>query len=146
MSALTAWEQALENRWAALWARFRDKEPVELVEALREECDSNVLVCGAGRTMAPNAYAVQLDPAVHDELARRGSRVGQALTDSLLRHGERRGYVWSGPLTVQVTRCAHVPNGRYRVTSTVMSHVSADGFPGADDTRDRTPVPEGEFT
>jgi hypothetical protein len=129
MSALTALEQTLENRWGALWARLRDKEPVELVDALREECDSNVLVCGEGRKMAPNAYAVELDHSVHDELVRRGSRVGQALTDSLVRHGERRGYTWPGPLTVHVTRSAHLPNGRYRVTSTVMTHVSADGFP-----------------
>lgn len=132
MSALTALEQTLENRWEALWARVRDKEPVELVDALREECDSNALVCAEGRTMAPNMYAVELHHAVHDELVRRGSRVGQALTDSLARHGEQRGYTWPGPLTVHITRSAHVPNGRYRVTSAVTSHVSADGIPDFD--------------
>ncbi|MDG9719526.1 DUF3662 domain-containing protein [Streptomyces sp. DH24] len=129
MSALTALEQALEDRWEALWARLLDKEPVELLDALREECDSNALVCAEGRKMAPNVYAVELDRAVHDELARRGSRVDQALTDSLARHGEQRGYTWPGPLTVHVTRSSHVPNGRYRVASAVMSHVSADGIP-----------------
>jgi hypothetical protein len=129
MSALTALEQALEDRWGALWARLLDKEPVELLDALREECDSNVVVCGEGRKMAPNVYAVELHHGVHDELARHGSRVGQVLTDSLARHGERQGYTWPGPLTVHVTRSPHVPNGRYRVASAVMTHVSADGLP-----------------
>ncbi|MEU5366826.1 DUF3662 domain-containing protein [Streptomyces sp. NPDC005925] len=132
MSALTALEQTLEDRWGAFWARLTDKEPVELVDALREECDSNAVVCGEGRTMAPNVYAVELHHSVHDELVRRGGGVGQALADSLAHHGEQRGYTWPGPLTVHVTRSAQVPNGRYRVTSAVMSHVSADGIPDFD--------------
>jgi hypothetical protein len=54
--------------------------------------------------------------------------VGQALTDSLARHAERHGYEWAGPLTVHIARSRQVPNGRYRVASRVMQHVSADGF------------------
>jgi hypothetical protein len=128
MSAISAVEQALENRWEALWARVFDKEPVELLDALRRECDSNVVVCSETRIVVPNAYDVELADYVHDELSRRGSRVGPALTDSLVRHAERNGYEWAGPLTVHLTRSAHVPNGRYRVASSVMPHVSADGF------------------
>ncbi|KOG42578.1 DUF3662 domain-containing protein [Streptomyces resistomycificus] len=128
MSALSVVEQALENRWEALWARVFDKEPVELVDALRRECDSNAVVCSETRIVVPNAYDVELADSVHDELTRRGSSVGQALTDSLMRHAEDKGYEWAGPLAVHVTRSTQVPNGRYRVTSTVMEHVSADGF------------------
>jgi hypothetical protein len=128
MSAISALEQALENRWEALWARVVDKEPVELLDALRRECDSNVVVCSETRVVVPNAYDVELADHVHDELTRRGSRVGQELTDSLMRHAEEKGYEWAGPLTVHPTRSSHVPNGRYRVTSRVMTHVSAEGF------------------
>jgi hypothetical protein len=128
MSAISALEQALENRWEALWARVVDKEPVELVDALRRECDSNVVVCSESRVVVPNAYEVELADHVYDELTRHGSRVGQELTDSLLRHAEEKGYEWAGPLTVHLTRSSRVPNGRYRVTSAVMTHVSAQGF------------------
>ncbi|MGW0336209.1 DUF3662 domain-containing protein [Streptomyces sp. NPDC003011] len=128
MSAISALERALENRWEALWARVVDKEPVELLDALRRECDNNVVVCSETRVVVPNAYDVELADHVHDELTRRGSRVGQELTDSLLRHAEHKGYEWAGPLTVHITRSSDVPNGRYRVASSVMTHVSAQGF------------------
>lgn len=128
MSALSALEDALESRWEALWRRLSGREPVELLDALRRECDSHAVVCRAGRVMVPNAYDVELAEPVHEELARRGSHVGQALTDRLVRHAARHGYEWAGPLAVHVRRSAGVPNGRFRVTGSVMPHVSADAF------------------
>ncbi|MER8225051.1 DUF3662 domain-containing protein [Streptomyces sp. NPDC094143] len=128
MGALSALEQTLESRWEALWARVLDKEPVEVLQALRRECDDNAVVCSEGRVMVPNAYDVELPDDVHEHLTRSGTDVGQALTDSLSRHAERRGYEWAGPLAVHVARCPEVPNGRYRVASRVMPNVSADGF------------------
>ncbi|CAM5639039.1 MULTISPECIES: DUF3662 domain-containing protein [Streptomyces] len=131
MGAISALEKTLENRMEALWARVFDKDPVELLDALRSECDSKAVVSPAGRVLAPNAYDVALAGSVHDELARHGGRVGQVLTDSLARHAERRGYEWAGPLAVHITRSDDVPGGRYRVASGVLPHVSADGFPDA---------------
>ncbi|MDT0478796.1 MULTISPECIES: DUF3662 domain-containing protein [Streptomyces] len=128
MGALSTLEQAMEHGWEALWARVLDREPVELLEALRRECDSHVVVCSESRVVVPNAYDVELADFAYDELVRRGSSVGQELTDSLARHGERQGYEWAGPLTVHISRSDHVPNGRYRVTSGAMPHVSAEGF------------------
>ncbi|MET9458941.1 DUF3662 domain-containing protein [Streptomyces canus] len=128
MGALSTLEQAMEHGWEALWARVLGREPVELLEALRRECDSHIVVCSESRVVVPNAYDVELADFAYDELVRRGSNVGQALTDSLARHGERQGYEWAGPLTVHISRSDHVPNGRYRVTSGAMPHVSAEGF------------------
>ncbi|MDN0197827.1 DUF3662 domain-containing protein [Streptomyces sp. S.PNR 29] len=128
MSALSALEQALEDRWEALWARVFDREPVELLDALRQECDNNAVICAEGRVMVPNAYDVELAHVVHEELTRRGSRVGQELTDSLARYAQRKGYEWAGPLAVHIAKSDDVPNGRYRVGSSVMQHVSAEGF------------------
>ncbi|MEU6405085.1 DUF3662 domain-containing protein [Streptomyces sp. NPDC046985] len=128
MSALTELERALENRWKALRTRIARRDPVELLDALHRECDANAVVCSQRRIMVPNAYDVELAESVHDELTRRGSHVGQALTDSLARHAERHGYEWAGPLTVHVTRSGQVPNGRYRVVGRVMPHVSAQAF------------------
>ncbi|WP_320774839.1 DUF3662 domain-containing protein [Streptomyces sp. CRN 30] len=131
MGALSALEQALESRWGAMWARVFDKEPVELLDALRTECDSNAVVCSEGRVLVPNAYDIALADEVHDELDRRGGRVGQAITDSLVRHAERHGYEWAGPLAVHIAKARDLPNGRYSVTSRVMPHVSVKAFPHA---------------
>ncbi|MGW0374653.1 FhaA domain-containing protein [Streptomyces coeruleorubidus] len=60
MGALSALEETLENRWEALWARVLDKEPVEVLDALRHACDDNAVVCRADRIMVPNAYDVEL--------------------------------------------------------------------------------------
>ncbi|MET7454114.1 DUF3662 domain-containing protein [Streptomyces sp. NPDC005574] len=128
MSALSALEQALEQRWDSLWARVCGRGPVELVDALRRECDRHAVVCSGSLIVVPNAYDIELADGVHDELTRHDSQVGQALTDSLARHGERKGYEWAGPLTVHLTRSPDVPNGRYRVASSVMAHVSAEAF------------------
>lgn len=129
MGAVSALERTLEHHWEALWPRVAGKEPVELLAALRRECDANAVVCSETLVVVPNAYDVELEASVHDRLTHRGGgRVGQALTDSLARHGERKGYQWAGPLAVHVGRSAHVPNGRYRVASRVMPHVSAEGF------------------
>ncbi|MFI6275266.1 DUF3662 domain-containing protein [Streptomyces sp. NPDC050988] len=127
-SRLTGLERAMERFGASLLAQFRHKEPVELVAALRRECDDHAVACSESLVVVPNAYGVELPESVHRELERNGGRVDQVLTDSLLRHGESQGYAWAGPLAVHVTKSPSVPNGRYRVTSRVMRHVRAESF------------------
>ncbi|MFF3286978.1 DUF3662 domain-containing protein [Streptomyces sp. NPDC003023] len=129
MGTLNRWERALERRQDALVAKVVRDEPVELLDALRHACDTRAVVCSESRVVVPNAYEVELDAEVYEELGRGGGRVGQALTDTLVRHGEENGYEWAGPLTVRVTPSTDIPNGRYRVTSGVMPHVRAEEFP-----------------
>ncbi|GAA2941842.1 DUF3662 domain-containing protein [Streptomyces enissocaesilis] len=129
MEALNQWEQALERWQNALLAKVSHSEPVELLDALRRECDDHAVVCSENRVVAPNAYEVGIDDRIYEELVRHGDRVGQALTDALARHGEEKGYEWAGPLTVRVIASANLPDGRYRVASRAMPHVRADAFP-----------------
>ncbi|MEU9984387.1 DUF3662 domain-containing protein [Streptomyces sp. NPDC050856] len=131
MGTLSRWERALERWQDSLRAKIFHHEPVELLDALRRECDDHAVVCSADRVVVPNAYEVQLTDGARRVLWRNRARVGQALTDTLARHGEKKGYEWAGPLTVRVTTSSRLPNGRYRVTSSAMPHVRADGFPPA---------------
>ncbi|OKK03926.1 forkhead-associated protein [Streptomyces sp. CB03234] len=129
MGALTRWERALERWQSALVSKARHHEPVELLDALRRECDDHAVVCSESRVVVPNAYEVELDTAVHEELLRHGAGdVGQELTDVLARHGEQRGYEWAGPLTVRITPATRPPDDPYRVSSSPMPHVRADAF------------------
>jgi hypothetical protein len=128
VSALTGLERALERFGETLLGHIRHKEPVEIVDALQRECDDNIVVCSENRVVVPNAYDVELAEFAVEEFERNGGRVDQVLTDSLARYGERKGYEWAGPLAVHVTKSRQVPNGRYRVMSRVMQHVSAAAF------------------
>ncbi|MGI5484369.1 DUF3662 domain-containing protein [Streptomyces lavendofoliae] len=129
---LTRWERALERWQSALVSKVVRHEPVELLDALRRECDQHAVVCSGTRVVVPNAYEVELAAGVHAQLLRHGGGdVGQALTDALARHGESRGYEWAGPLTVRVTPAARPAGDPYRVCSSPMPHVRADRFPAA---------------
>ncbi|THA76983.1 DUF2662 domain-containing protein [Streptomyces sp. A0642] len=127
---LTRWERTLERWESALVSRTHHDEPVELLDALRRECDSRAVVFSESRVVVPNAYEVELDARVHEELVRQtGGDVGEALTDDLARHGERMGYEWVGPLTLRVSPTDRPSGDPYRVNSTPMPHVRADAFP-----------------
>lgn len=130
MGTLKRWEQKVEHWERSLFDRIFHREPVELLEALRRECDDHAVVCSHTRVVVPNAYEVELPVEVYEKTARRGGRVGQELADSLARHGESRGYEWAGPLTVRVTVGEDLPNGRYRVTGSATPNVRAGGFAG----------------
>lgn len=69
MGTLKQWEQTLERWQDALVAKFFHSEPVELLDRLRGECDDHVVVCSQTRVMAPNAYEVEIDSGLHNELA-----------------------------------------------------------------------------
>jgi hypothetical protein len=131
MGTLSRWELALERKQDALLDKMFRKEPVELLDALRRECDDHAVVCSESRVVVPNAYEIELADSVHRELASREEELGQVLIDTLARHGDEKGYEWAGPLTVHITdtASAHLPNGRYRVSSTPAPHVRADSFP-----------------
>lgn len=134
MGTLRRWERKVERWERALLSKVFPDEPVELLDALRRECDDHAVVCSHSRVVVPNAYEVELSGDVYEELARHGERVGQELTDSLARHGEDKGYEWAGPLAVRVTPSDDVPNGRYRVTSAPTPQVRADAFAATEET------------
>ncbi|MEU4097058.1 DUF3662 domain-containing protein [Streptomyces sp. NPDC026673] len=128
MGVLRRWERVIEDWERALVARVRRRGPVEVLDALRRECDGRAVVCSPSRVVVPNVYTVELADVPHRELSPYRARVGEELTDSLLRHADRCGYEWAGPVTVRIVRSAHVPNGRYRVSSSPMSHIRADAL------------------
>ncbi|WP_395372858.1 DUF3662 domain-containing protein [Streptomyces tubercidicus] len=118
------WERVVEDCESALVAKIFRTDPVQMLDALRRECDDHAIVCSQSRVLVPNDYTVELAEQVHDVLAARGGEVGRQLTDVLARHAADRGYEWAGPLTVHVTT-AEVPNGRYRISSAALAHIPA---------------------
>ncbi|WP_327158854.1 DUF3662 domain-containing protein [Streptomyces tubercidicus] len=124
MGIMRRWERVVEDCESALVAKIFRTDPVQMLDALRRECDDHAIVCSQSRVLVPNDYTVELAEQVHDVLAARGGEVGRQLTDVLARHAADRGYEWAGPLTVHVTT-AEVPNGRYRISSAALAHIPA---------------------
>ncbi|MFE6741766.1 DUF3662 domain-containing protein [Streptomyces tubercidicus] len=124
MGILRRWERVVEDCESALVAKIFRTDPVQMLDALRRECDDHAIVCSQSRVLVPNDYTVELAEQVHDVLAARGGEVGRQLTDVLARHAADHGYEWAGPLTVHVTT-AEVPNGRYRISSAALAHIPA---------------------
>lgn len=106
----------------------RGHDPVELFDALRQECDRHAVVCSGSRVVVPNAYDVELDEEAHRQLDAYPGELGEDLTDVLIRHGENKGYEWAGPLTVHVGKCSKARNGRYRVAGIVRQNIRAETF------------------
>ncbi|MFD7663682.1 DUF3662 domain-containing protein [Streptomyces sp. NPDC059788] len=130
MGMLTRMEKTVEHWESALVAKVLGNDPVELCDDLRRECDGHAVVCGKRRVLVPNAYKVELAPAVHEQLGERDGQIGRELTDVLARHGVRHDYEWAGPLTVHVTGAEEPLEGRYRISSQAMPHILAGAFSG----------------
>ncbi|AEW98086.1 MULTISPECIES: DUF3662 domain-containing protein [Streptomycetaceae] len=128
MGPFSRCEEAIERVERALVRKVLGREQVELLDVLRRECDGKAVVCGRGRVVVPNVYTVEIADDRYAALVRHGDRIGEELTDSLARHGEHKGYEWAGPLTVHIDHAARVPNGRYRVSSSPMTHIRADAL------------------
>ncbi|MBA4863737.1 DUF3662 domain-containing protein [Streptomyces sp. PSKA54] len=131
MGTLSRWERTLERWESALLDKVFRSDPVQLLDALRRECDDHAVVCSESRVLVPNVYTVELVGFVHDELVGRRGELGQELTDVLDRHAEANGYEWAGPLTVHVTKVRHLPVGRYRVVSNARTQGIAPAHAGA---------------
>ncbi|MFD7921980.1 DUF3662 domain-containing protein [Streptomyces sp. NPDC059740] len=128
MGLLTRMEEAVEHFETALVDKVFRHEPVEVLDALRRECDDHVLVVSEERRLAPNAYLVELAGPVHDRLDSQEAGVCQELTDELVRHAAERGYDFPGPVAVHLTRTDTLPNGRYRISSAASENLPAALF------------------
>ncbi|MFH8749581.1 DUF3662 domain-containing protein [Streptomyces rimosus] len=138
MGLLTRMEKTVEHWESALVDKVLGNDPVELCDDLRRECDGHAVVAAHDRVLVPNAYKVELAPAVHEQLGEREAQIGQELTDVLARHAAEHRYEWAGPLTVHVTRAEEPLDGRYRISSQAMPNIPADAFSGTPPAAPRT--------
>jgi hypothetical protein len=67
---LDRFEKGIERAVNGAFAKaFRSEvQPVEIASALRRECDEKAAIVARDRTIAPNAFVVELGPADHQRL------------------------------------------------------------------------------
>ena len=121
MGILNRFEQRLEGAVRGGFAKVFGGalEPVEIAAALQREAEAQRVVVSAGRTVAPNAYAVALSPSDADRLLPWSEPLSRELAALLTEHVQDAGWQFYGPVVVVLSREEHLDTGVLRVTSEV---------------------------
>jgi hypothetical protein len=90
-------------------------QPVEIASALQRECDDRAAIVTRGRTIVPNAFAVDLSPSDYERLAVYRDALSQELADVVREHAGEQGYTFVGPLAVTINRDDELDTGLFRV-------------------------------
>jgi Protein of unknown function (DUF3662)/FHA domain len=135
VGVLDRFEKGIERAVNGVFARaFRSEvQPVELASALKREADEHASIVGRNRTIAPNAYVVELGPADHRRLAQWEDALGDELATVLSDHALQQRYAFVGPVSVRFERSEELDTGVFRVRSRTArghgEHAEADQQP-----------------
>lgn len=119
MGVLDRFEKGIERAVNGAFAKaFRSEvQPVEIASALRRECDDRSSVVGRDRTIAPNAFVVDLGPADYQRLDEWKDALGDELTAVVHDHARQQRYAFVGPVTVTFDEADDLDTGVFRVRS-----------------------------
>ncbi|MGI5351349.1 FhaA domain-containing protein [Streptomyces sp. CA-250714] len=97
-------EARMERLSGSLWRLFPRPagEPVEVLEALRRECDAKAVIVGRDRTVVPNAFELELPAESYARLADEAGAVGERLASEVRRHAAERHFSFAGPVAVRL--------------------------------------------
>ena len=117
MGILDRFERRLDRMVNGAFARaFKSEvQPVEIASALQRECDDRAAIVTRGRTIVPNAFAVDLSPSDYERLAVYRDALSQELADVVREHAGEQGYAFVGPLEVTINRDDELDTGLFRV-------------------------------
>lgn len=152
MGVLDRFEKGIERAVNGAFAKaFRSEvQPVEIASALRRECDDRSSIVGRDRTIAPNAFVVELGPGDFERLGEWKEALGDELTAVVHDHARQQRYAFVGPVTVTFEQSGDLDTGVFRVRSAT-SRPSGDperlgpaaGDPGRRGPGSGTPYGEG---
>lgn len=119
MGVLDRFEKGIERAVNGAFAKaFRSEvQPVEIASALRRECDEKAAIVGRDRTIAPNAFVVELGRADHDRLGEWETALGDELSAAVHEHARQQRYAFVGPVQVQFAEADDLDTGVFRVRS-----------------------------
>ncbi|MFE6595481.1 FhaA domain-containing protein [Streptomyces sp. NPDC057781] len=121
MRLLRTSERAME-RWAThAWGRLLPAKPgrSEVVDRLKRQCDDKALLLGRQHIVAPNAFVVELPPAIHRQLAESPLPGAPVLVHQVCRHATEQGYTFAGPATIDLRPAPGDTPARFLVHSRI---------------------------
>lgn len=122
MGVLDRFERGLERAVNGAFAKaFKSEvQPVEIASALRRAVDDRAAVVGRGRTLVPNAFAVELGETDFARLGEYADALADELVANVREHADNQGYSFVGPVTVGFEQKDDLETGVFRVrTATV---------------------------
>lgn len=127
--ALRNFERRLERIVEGAFAKvFRSGlRPVELGRKLVREMDDRRTVGVSGRLLAPNAFAFELSPDDHDQLAEMAGALKRELADAARDHARDEGYHFTGPVDVELAVDDTLRPGSFRVSGRYRESDSGSG-------------------
>lgn len=119
MGVLDRFEKGIERAVNGAFAKaFRSEvQPVEIASALRRECDEKASIVGRNRTIAPNAFVVELGQADHDRLGEWETALSDELSAAVHEHARQQQYAFVGPVQVRFAEAEDLDTGVFRVRS-----------------------------
>jgi hypothetical protein len=126
---LKGFERKLENMVEGAFARvFKSGlRPVEIGRRLTREMDDHRSVDVRGRTVAPNAFTVRLDPTDRDRFEEIEDHLCRELADAAREHARDERYGFLGPIEVQLETDARLHTGSFRIDARLREGPSGVG-------------------
>jgi hypothetical protein len=123
-------ERRLERAVNGAFARaFKSEvQPVEIASAIRRAMDDRAAVLGAGRTIVPNLFTVELSDTDYDRLGGYDEELEEELIAAAQEHAESQRYQPGGPIQVSFASANDLETGVFRLrTSTARRPGGAAG-------------------
>lgn len=120
MGVLDRFEKGVERVVNNAFAKaFRSElKPVEIASAIRRDMDDRTAALSKGRTVVPNAFAVELSGKDYEQVLDWGE---EAMADEMIGaatdHAREQDYVFVGPVEVTFAEAEDLEPGRFRVRS-----------------------------
>jgi hypothetical protein len=121
VGVLQRFEKRLENLVEGAFAKvFKGVvHPVEIASAMQREADAHKSILGAGRTLVPNRYIIDLSPSDHDRLESFAAPLAQELAQAQAEYIGEQGWTVYGDVIVEIERGEGLDTGMFRVVSEV---------------------------
>jgi hypothetical protein len=92
-------------------------QPVEIAAALQREVDEKAVIVGAGRTVVPNKFHIELSAADYERLSTFGPALELELAGFVREHITEQRYTTLGPITAELALDEQLRTGIFRVTA-----------------------------
>lgn len=121
MGVLDRFEQRIDRLVHGAFAKAfeSDVQPVEIAAALQAETDDRAMIVGAGRTVVPNVFTVDLSDSDYQRLLVFDKPLRDELAATLLEHITDQRYTTLGKIQVSFARDESLITGVFRVNAEV---------------------------
>lgn len=126
MGILERFEQRVDRLVNGAFARAfaAEVQPIEIAAALTNEATDRAVIMGAGRTVVPNFFQVELSPADYDRLTAFAEQLRTELAAVLREHVSEQRYTTLGQVKVDFALDASLATGLFRVSAEVRDELA----------------------